>query len=453
MNSWILFLDEIFLYSLISVKMRTRPRKVNVVTMGCAKNLVDSEVLMKQIAHQGIAVVHNADDEDARTVIINTCGFIQDAKQESIDTILAYVRKKEEGRLDDLFVMGCLSERYKNELRSEIPEVDRYFGVNDMNLIIGQLGGDFSKELVGERVLTTPSHYAYLKISEGCDRKCSFCAIPMIRGKQRSKSVDELAAEARFLVAQGVKEIILIAQDLTAYGTDIYGKRELPRLLDALAGTKGIEWIRLHYAYPASFPEEILYRIRDYPNICRYLDIPFQHISDPVLSRMHRGIDRRGTLDLLDRIRNVLPGAAIRTTLMVGHPGEGEKEFMELLDFVKSVRFERLGVFSYSEEEGTLGAENLKDTVPPEEKLSRLDTLMQLQQSISLEINEKRVGEILRILVDRKEGEFFAGRTEFDSPEVDNEVLVQAKNPLIPGEFVNVHITEAGEFDLFGFSI
>jgi ribosomal protein S12 methylthiotransferase len=433
--------------------MRTHPRKVNVVTMGCAKNLVDSEVLMKQIAHQGIAVVHDSDDEDARTVIINTCGFIHDARQESIDTILAYARKKEEGRLDDLFVMGCLSERYKKELQTEIPEVDRYFGVNDINLIIGQLGGDFSKELVGERILTTPSHYAYLKISEGCDRKCSFCAIPMIRGKQKSKSIEQLAAEARFLAAQGVKEIILIAQDLTAYGTDIYGKRELPRLLDALAGTEGIEWIRLHYAYPASFPEEILYRMRDYPNICRYLDIPFQHISDPVLSRMHRGIDRRGTLELLDRIRNVLPGAVIRTTLLVGHPGEGEEEYMELLDFVKSVRFERLGVFSYSEEEGTWGAENLKDTVPPEEKLSRIDTLMQLQQSISLEINEKRVGEIMRIVVDRKEGEYYAGRTEFDSPEVDNEVLVQAKTPLTPGKFVNVHITEAGEFDLFGFSI
>lgn len=446
-------MDEIFLYGLIFISMRTHPRKVNVVTMGCAKNLVDSEVLMKQIAHQGIAVVHDSDDEDARTVIINTCGFIHDARQESIDTILAYARKKEEGRLDDLFVMGCLSERYKKELQTEIPEVDRYFGVNDINLIIGQLGGDFSKELVGERILTTPSHYAYLKISEGCDRKCSFCAIPMIRGKQKSKSIEQLAAEARFLAAQGVKEIILIAQDLTAYGTDIYGKRELPRLLDALAGTEGIEWIRLHYAYPASFPEEILYRMRDYPNICRYLDIPFQHISDPVLSRMHRGIDRRGTLELLDRIRNVLPGAVIRTTLLVGHPGEGEEEYMELLDFVKSVRFERLGVFSYSEEEGTWGAENLKDTVPPEEKLSRIDTLMQLQQSISLEINEKRVGEIMRIVVDRKEGEYYAGRTEFDSPEVDNEVLVQAKTPLIPGKFVNVHITEAGEFDLFGFSI
>jgi ribosomal protein S12 methylthiotransferase len=433
--------------------MRTRPRKVNVVTLGCSKNLVDSEVLMKQIEGQGIEVVHDTADPDARTVIINTCGFIRDAKQESIDTILAYVHEKEEGRLDNLYVIGCLSERYKTELKQEIPEVDRYFGLNDLRGIISQLGGNYRSELVGERLLSTPSHYAYLKISEGCDRKCSFCAIPLIRGKQRSGSIEELRAEARYLVGKGVKEVILIAQDLTAWGTDLYGRRDLPRLLDELAGIEGIEWIRLHYTYPASFPEEVLHRIRDHRNICRYLDIPFQHISDEVLSGMRRGIGRRDSLELLDRIRTLLPGAAIRTTLLTGHPGEGEKEFRELMDFVRNARFERLGVFAYSEEEGTWGAANLKDSVPPEEKQSRVDALMQLQQSISLEINEKRVGEILRVLVDRVEGEFYVGRTEFDSPEVDNEVLIRSSKPLVPGQFVNVHIREAREFDLLGFAI
>ncbi len=304
--------------------MTKNSRKINVITLGCSKNLVDSEVLMRQIELQEIEVVHDAAGSDAGTVIINTCGFIQDAKQESIDTILEYVKEKEEGRLEQLFVMGCLSERYKSELAKEIPEVDQYFGVNDIRQVISSLGGNLKKELLGERKLITPAHYAYLKISEGCDRKCSFCAIPLIRGRQQSKSIEELVRETELLVEGGVKELILIAQDLTAYGTDLYGKRELSRLLEALAGVRRLPWIRLHYAYPAAFPEEILYQIRDYENICNYLDIPFQHISDRVLSNMHRGITQNETLNLLDKIRTIIPGAAIRTTLLTGHPGEGE---------------------------------------------------------------------------------------------------------------------------------
>jgi ribosomal protein S12 methylthiotransferase len=425
-------------------------RKINVITLGCSKNLVDSEVLMRQIELQGIEVVHDAAGSDAGTVIINTCGFIQDAKQESIDTILDYVKEKEEGRLEQLFVMGCLSERYKSELAKEIPEVDQYFGVNDIRQVISSLGGNLKKELLGERKLITPSHYAYLKISEGCDRKCSFCAIPIIRGRQQSKSIEALVRETEHLVEGGVKELILIAQDLTAYGTDLYGKRELSRLLEALAGLQGLPWIRLHYAYPAAFPEEILYQIRDYDNICNYLDIPFQHISDRVLSNMHRGITRNETLSLVDKIRTIIPGAAIRTTLITGHPGEGEAEFSELKQFVQSASFERLGVFSYSEEEDTWGAGNLKDEIPEAVKLARLEELMQVQQSISLTINEKRVGGTQKVLVDRKEGEYFIGRTEFDSPEVDNEVLIETKKALLAGEFTDVTFTRAEPFDLYG---
>ena len=425
-------------------------RKINVITLGCSKNLVDSEVLMKQIEAQGIEVIHDAHDSDAGTIVINTCGFIQDAKQESIDTILEYIKKKEEGRLKSVFVMGCLSQRYKSELEKEIPEVDQYFGVNDIRQVISRLGGDLKKELLGERKLTTPSHYAYLKISEGCDRKCSFCAIPLIRGKQQSKSIEGLVRETELLVEGGVKELILIAQDLTAYGTDLYGKRELPRLLDALARVPGLPWIRLHYAYPAAFPEDILYQIRDYDNICKYIDIPFQHISDKVLSNMHRGITRNETLKLLDKIRTTIPGTAIRTTLLTGHPGEGEEEFSELKDFVQTARFERLGVFSYSEEEDTWGAANLKDEIPDEVKLARLEELMQIQQSISHTINEERVGDTLEVIVDRKEGDYFIGRTEFDSPEVDNEVLIETKKALVSGEFIDVTFTRAEPFDLYG---
>ncbi|KPL25889.1 MAG: ribosomal protein S12 methylthiotransferase RimO, partial [Bacteroides sp. SM1_62] len=321
--------------------MAINSRKINVITLGCSKNLVDSEVLMRQIDAHKIEVEHDSSDSDAGTVIINTCGFIRDAKQESIDTILEYVREKEEGRIERLFVMGCLSERYKSELAKEIPEVDQYFGVNDIRQVISRLGGDLKMEFLGERKLITPAHYAYLKISEGCDRKCSFCAIPLIRGRQQSKSIEALVRETELLVEKGVKELILIAQDLTSYGTDLYGKRELPGLLEALAGVPGLPWIRLHYTYPAAFPEEILYQIRDFDNICNYLDIPFQHISDKVLSKMHRGITRNETLRLLEKIRTIIPGAAIRTTLLTGHPGEGEKAFSELVEFVQTARFER----------------------------------------------------------------------------------------------------------------
>ena len=430
--------------------MAKNPRKINVITLGCSKNLVDSEVLMRQIEEQGIEVEHDAAESDAGTVIINTCGFIQDAKQESIDTILEFVREKEEGRLDGLFVMGCLSERYKSELAREIPEVDQYFGVNDIRQVISQLGGKLKTELLGERKLTTPSHYAYLKISEGCDRKCSFCSIPLIRGRQKSRSIEELVRETEWLVQRGVKEVILVAQDLTAYGTDLYGKRELPGLLDRLAGVPGLSWLRLHYTYPAAFPEKILHQIRNHDNICHYLDIPFQHISDTILANMHRGITRDETLRLIDRIRTVIPGAAIRTTLLTGFPGEGEKEFSELVDFVQNTRFERLGVFTYSEEDGTWGASNLSDDIPEDIKMARLEELMQIQQSISQSINEKLVGKTMKILVDRKEGDFFVGRTEYDSPEVDNEVLIETEKALVPGFFTDVAFTRAEPCDMYG---
>jgi ribosomal protein S12 methylthiotransferase len=405
---------------------------------------------MRQIEAQGIEVVHDASGSDAGIVIINTCGFIQDAKQESIDTILEYVREKESGRLEQLFVMGCLSERYKSEVAKEIPEVDQYFGVNDIRQVISSLGGDLKKNLLGERKLTTPAHYAYLKISEGCDRKCSFCAIPLIRGRQQSKSIETLVRETELLVERGVKELILIAQDLTAYGTDLYGNRELSGLLEALAGVPGLPWIRLHYTYPAAFQEEILYRIRDFDNICNYLDIPFQHISDRVLSNMHRGITGKETMRLLDKIRTIVPGIAIRTTLLTGHPGEGDAEFSELMQFVQTARFERLGVFSYSEEEGTWGAANLKDDIPETVKLARMEELMQVQQSISLSINEKRVGDTQKVMVDRREGDYFIGRTEFDSPEVDNEVLIETQKTLVAGKFTDVTFTRAEPFDLYG---
>lgn len=433
--------------------MRTKKDKISVITLGCSKNLVDSEVLMCQLEASGIRTVHDVGAPDARTVIINTCGFILDAKQESVDTILRYVAEKEAGRINTLYVMGCLSQRYKDELSAEIPEVDAFFGLNELPTILERSGAEYRKELTGERKLATPSHYAYLKISEGCDRKCSFCAIPMIRGRQISRSVEEISMEAHKLAEKGVKELILIAQDLTAYGLDISGKRELALLLDVLSEIPGISWIRLHYTYPAAFPEEVFDSIRNNPRICNYLDIPFQHISDPVLKNMRRGINRSETLRLIEKIRTVLPNAALRTTLITGHPGEGEKEFEELKAFVRDVRFERLGAFTYSEEEGTWGAKELDDSVPGDLKKVRLDEIMDIQQTISLEINQSGVGEVVRVMIDRKEGEYYAGRSEWDSPEVDNEVLVISGKALKSGEFVDVHITEAGEFDLLGYAV
>jgi ribosomal protein S12 methylthiotransferase len=424
---------------------------INIITLGCAKNLVDSEVLMKQLEGSGFQVMHDSDDFAAKTVLINTCGFINDAKQESIDTILKFAQAKKNGRIDNLFVFGCLSQRYISELTEEIPEVDNWFGVNDFRRILNTLGGKYREELYGERILTTPSHYAYLKISEGCDRLCSFCAIPLIRGRQKSKSINEIITEANLLVTRGVKEIILIAQDLTAYGTDIYGERKLPELVDKLTDIKGVVWIRLHYAYPTNFPVHLLELIATRKQICKYIDLPFQHISDKVLSKMHRGINSSEILDLIKKIRDTVPGVAIRTTLLVGHPGEGDKEFSELYSFVESQEFERLGVFKYSEEEGTYSASNYRDIVPEVVKEKRLKEIMKLQSRISLKINEKKVGFNYNILVDSHEGKFAIGRTEHDSPEIDNEVLIyDPQLKLSPGEFYTAKIKSAENYDLYG---
>lgn len=429
---------------------KKKASKINVVTLGCSKNLVDSEKLLGQLKANQLSVVHDSSDADARTVVINTCGFIADAKEESVNTILEHVRAKQEGLIDKVFVMGCLSERYKDMLKTEIPEVDGIYGVNSLDQIVKDLGGNYKKDLVGERLQTTPGHFAYLKISEGCDRTCSFCAIPLIRGKHKSKLKEELVHEASLLAKSGVKEIILIAQDLTYYGVDLYKNQELPNLLLRLSDISGLEWIRLHYAYPASFPYEILKVMRTRPNICNYLDIPFQHISDPVLRNMRRGITSSQTYDLIQRLRDEVPGLTLRTTLLVGHPGETEKEFDELLAFVEKSRFDRLGVFTYSEEEDTFAAGKFKDIISQEEKERRAAALMEVQEQISLSLNEKRVGQTLKTLIDRKEGEFYVGRTEADSPEVDNEVLISSSAKLETGKFYQIKVTSADAFDLFG---
>jgi ribosomal protein S12 methylthiotransferase len=432
------------------MKTKRDYKKIHVITMGCSKNLVDSEVMMKQFQANGLSVLHNSNSTDARTIIINTCGFINDAKEESIDTILQYVKAKENGDIDNLYVMGCLSERYKLLLKKEIPDVDSFFGVNDLKQIIETLGYNYKSNLTGERVLTTPKHYAYLKISEGCDRKCSFCAIPMIRGKYKSKSIEDLVYEAKNVVKQGAKEIILIAQDLTYYGIDLYKTQNLYKLLVELTNIEEIEWIRLHYAYPANFPKNILKVMLNNDKICNYLDIPFQHISDPVLKKMRRAITGQQTYELINLLRNEIPSMTLRTTLMVGHPGEGEKEYNELLGFVEKVKFDRLGVFKYSEEEDTFGASHYPDEIPEEIKQQRADELMKLQSSVSFEKNNLKIGTVIKTVVDRKEGKFFIGRSEADSPEVDNEVLIETDKKLILGNFFNVKITQADEFDLYG---
>lgn len=431
--------------------IRGKRNKINVITLGCAKNLVDSEVLLRQLNASGFEILHNPDHVEGGTVIINTCGFIKEAKEESIDTILQYVNARQNNKIDNLYVIGCLSERYMLELQDEIPEVDKYFGVNDIQKILKEFGGRYLEELSGERVLSTPSHYAYMKVSEGCDRKCSFCAIPIIRGKQRSKSIEELCAEANYLASLGVKELILIAQDLTAYGTDLYGEQRLVKLLEILTDIKGIDWIRLHYTYPADFPAGLIEMIRDNQTICNYLDIPFQHLSDKVLNRMHRGITQKETLLLIDKIRKTVPEITIRTTLLVGHPGEGIKEFGELKEFVKTRQFERLGVFKYSEEEGTFAAKHFKDDIPEKIKQDRFEEIMELQRGISLNINKNKVGRTMRVLIDLREGNYAVGRTESDSPEIDNEVLIMdPEKKLKIGEFYKVKITSAQEYDLFG---
>ncbi len=432
--------------------MKTKATKqvVNVITLGCSKNVVDSESLMKQLESNGVHVVFDSNRDDVDVVIVNTCGFIQDAKEESIDTILQFAQAKEQGKLSQLYVMGCLSERYKPALQKEIPDVDKFFGVNNIADIVKTLGYNFKDNLLGERLLTTPAHYAYLKISEGCDRQCAFCAIPLIRGKHQSQSLENLVQEATHLANKGVKELILIAQDLSYYGVDRYGKQRLPELLDALCEIPGLEWIRLHYAYPAGFPKEVLRAMREQEKICNYLDIPFQHIADPVLKKMRRGITSRQTYELIERFRSEVPHLTLRTTLLVGHPGEGEAEFEALLDFVARTRFDRLGVFTYSEEEDTFGARNYPDVVPPEVKQERADRIMELQQGISMEINAAKVGTLQKTIIDRKEGDLYIGRTESDSPEVDNEVIIQTDDRLKVGNFYSVEITEAHDFDLMG---
>ncbi len=432
------------------MKTRTiKKDKVNVITLGCSKNLVDSENIITQLRANDYNVVHDSNDF-ANIIIVNTCGFIDLAKEESVNTIVEYADIKSRGGIDKLYVTGCLSQRYKDSLEEEIPEVDAFFGTLELPALLAKLNADYRQELIGERVLTTPSHYAYLKISEGCNRTCSFCAIPLMRGKHISKSIESLVTEAKHLASIGVKELILIAQELTYYGLDLYKKRALPELLDALCAVDGIEWIRLHYAYPSKFPVEIFDTMARQPKICKYLDIPLQHASDTVLERMRRQTTRQEQADLIRYARTVVPDIAIRTTFLVGFPGETEEEFSELCDFIEEMKFDRVGVFQYSHEEDTSGY-LMDDDVSPETKAERAGRVMELQQDISLEHNENMVGKTYKVLFDRKEGGFFVGRTEYDSPEVDNEVLVDAAADYVRlGDFAMVTITEAGEYDLQG---
>ena len=429
----------------------TRKNKINVVTLGCSKNIYDSEVLMGQLKANGKEVVHEAPEEDENNiVVINTCGFIDNAKEESINTILHYAEKKDRGEVEKVYVTGCLSERYKPDLEEQIPDVDAYFGTRDMPQLLKVLGADYKHELVGERMTTTPKHFAYLKIAEGCDRPCSFCAIPLMRGKHRSTPIEDLVTEAEKLAVKGTKELILIAQDLTYYGLDLYKERKLADLLRALVKVDGIEWIRLHYLFPSGFPEDVLDVIREEPKVCNYIDIPLQHIADPVLKSMRRGTTKAKTDALLDKMREKVPGITIRTTLIAGYPGETEEDHQVVLDWVKEQRFDRLGVFAYSHEENT-HAYNLEDDVPAEVKQQRVDEVMALQMGISRELNEKKVGEEYRVLVDRKEGNYFVGRTAFDSPDVDNEVLIPAEDIYLKiGDFCLVKIVEAHDYDLIG---
>lgn len=425
-------------------------KRINLISLGCSKNLVDSEVLMGQLKTSGFDVSFEDESTGSDAVVINTCGFINDAKQESIDTILQYIEAKERGEVGQVYVMGCLSERYINDLKKEIPDVDKYFGVNNIQEIVNELGGDYKKELIGERKITTPSHYAYLKISEGCDRRCTFCAIPSIRGKHVSRPMEEIITEARRLVAKGVKEVMLIAQDLTYYGIDLYKKNMFSTLLTSLSDIRGLEWIRLHYTYPAGFPEDIIPLIKNRSNICNYIDMPIQHINNRILSLMQRGHTKEGTMKLLEKIRHEFPDVAIRSTLIVGFPGETEEEFNELLDFVKAFKFNRLGVFLYSHEEGTT-AFRLPDSVPEKVKQQRMEKLMAAQQAISLELNQSLVGKTVKTIIDRRENGFYIGRTEADSPEVDNEVLISSPETDIKiGRFYSVNISKSDYFDLYG---
>ena len=430
--------------------MRTKTLKknrINVVTLGCSKNVYDSEVLMGQLKASGKDVVH---EQEGNVVVINTCGFINNAKEESVNTILEFMQKKEAGEVDKVFVTGCLSERYKPDLQKEIPNVDQYFGTTELPQLLKALGADYKHELIGERLTTTPKNYAYLKIAEGCDRPCSFCAIPLMRGKHKSTPIEEIVIEAEKLAANGVKELILIAQDLTYYGLDLYKKRNLAELLEHLVKVEGIEWIRLHYAFPTGFPMDVLDVMNREPKVCNYLDIPLQHISDSILKSMRRGTTKEKTTKLLHEFRAKVPEMTIRTTLIVGYPGETEDDFQTLKQWVKDMRFERLGCFTYSHEENT-HAYNLEDDVPEDVKIDRANQIMEIQSQISWELNQQKIGQEFKVVIDRKEGNYFVGRTEYDSPDVDNEVLIDATNTYLKtGEFTTIKVIEAEDFDLYG---
>lgn len=424
---------------------------IDIITLGCSKNLVDSEKLMRQLEANGYKVTHDTEKPQGEIAVINTCGFIGDAKEESINMILEFCQAKEEGKLKKLYVMGCLSERYLNELKVEIPQVDKFYGKFNWNELLNDLGKVYHSEYAIERHLTTPKHYAYLKISEGCDRKCAYCAIPIITGRHVSRPMEEILDEVRLLVSEGVKEFQVIAQELTYYGVDLYKKQMLPELIDAMAKIPGVEWIRLHYAYPAKFPRELFRVMRENDNVCKYMDIALQHISDNMLTRMRRHVTKEETYRLIEEFRNEVPGIHLRTTLMVGYPGETEDDFEQLKEFVKIAKFDRMGAFAYSEEEGTYSAENYEDDVPQEVKQKRLDELMALQQDISAELSHKKIGQTLKVIIDRKEGDYYIGRTEFDSPEVDPEVLIKYDGrKLAEGSFYNVVIEDADDFDLYG---
>ena len=425
-------------------------KKINIITLGCSKNTVDSEHLAAQLAAMNYKVVFDSDRTDADVVVINTCGFIGDAKQESIDTILRAAMLKQAGKIEELFVVGCLSQRYADELRPELPEVDDFFGVNDWADIVARLGAKWQREQEVERELSTPSHYAYLKIAEGCNWMCGYCAIPLIRGRHRSVPMEDILAEAERLARKGVKELMVIAQDTTYYGLDLYGRRRLAELLEQLCRIDGIEWIRLHYAYPTEFPDDVIEVMSREKKICRYLDIPFQHISDNQLAAMKRRHTKEDAYRLVRKLRDAIPDIALRTTLLVGYPGESESDFEELQQFVKDCRFERLGVFAYSEEEGTYSATRLTDDVPADVKQSRVDRIMRLQERISLESNARRIGQYMRVIIDRKEGEFYVGRSEYDSPEVDQEIIIDScGRRLYRGRFYDVHITDCEDYDLY----
>lgn len=428
----------------------TRKKKIHLVTLGCSKNTVDSEKLLRQIEEGGYSVVYDPVDTSAHTVIVNTCGFINDAREQSIDTILGFVKAKQSGRIRNLYVMGCLSERYADELRQEIPEVKKYFGVNNINDILRELGIEPKEDLKNDRRLTGPSHYAYLKVSEGCDRTCAFCSIPLIRGKCVSRPIEDILSEAKLLAGKGVRELILVAQDLSYYGLDLYKTQKLPELVTELLKIRSFEWIRLHYLYPANFPGGLISIMKENPVICRYIDMPIQHISGKMLDLMKRSHGEKETRELLRKIRMELPDAAIRTTLISGHPGETEKEHEELKKFISEFRFDRLGVFPYSHEDGTYAWKNYTDEIPQRTKDARVAELMAVQQSVSEELNSNKIGKIYKVIIDRREGKFFTGRTEYDSPEVDNEVLISTEYDLHPGEFHDILITGSAEFDLYG---